>query len=114
MLTKCDHNFSLAGLIDISFLPQELRRQDSIPFLRRVSAEYQKTEAVRFLPPLEIPDSPVPETPQGDGFTPGSPSRRLSNSIARDQDPISPREHSFVKTIFGKRKSRPPSLILFN
>jgi hypothetical protein len=84
---------------------QELHRADSIPFLRRVSAEYQqKSDVVRL---LDIPDLPAPDTPRADVFVSGSPpNRRRSNSMNRDYDPISPREHSFVKTTFHKRKSR--------
>lgn len=78
---------------------KELRPQDSIPFLRRVSADLQKSEAVRFLAHIDMPESPV------DGDVPVSsspPRRRISlSSRPMDQD-ISPREHSFVKTTFSK------------
>ncbi|KAJ6518809.1 Pkinase-domain-containing protein [Mycena sanguinolenta] len=79
---------------------KELRPQDSIPFLRRVSADLQKSEAARFLSQIEMPDSPV-ETEQPVSGSP--PNRRISFSSTRpmDQD-ISPREHSFVKTTFSK------------
>ncbi|KAJ7612495.1 Pkinase-domain-containing protein [Mycena polygramma] len=76
-----------------------LRPQDSIPFLRRVSADLQKSEAVRFLSQIEMPDSPV----EGEELLSSSPpGRRISlSSRPMDQD-ISPREHSFVKTTFSK------------
>lgn len=73
---------------------KDLRPQDSIPFLRRVSADLQKSEAIKYLAKIEMPemDRSTPE------MVPSSPiHRRLSN------DAISPREHSFVKTTFGKR-----------
>ncbi|KAJ7116024.1 hypothetical protein C8R44DRAFT_628426 [Mycena epipterygia] len=78
---------------------KELRPQDSIPFLRRVSADLQKSEAVRFLSHIEMPDSPV----EGDDHVSGSPPRHRVSLSSRpmDQD-ISPREHSFVKTTFSK------------
>ncbi|TFK39801.1 hypothetical protein BDQ12DRAFT_511749 [Crucibulum laeve] len=80
---------------------KDLRPQDSIPFLRRVSAEVQKTEAVRYLSQIEMPDTP------SEGLRETNPSpvgRRTSNASIRplgDND-ISPREHSFVKTTFSK------------
>lgn len=83
---------------------KELRPQDSIPFLRRVSADLQKSEAVRFLSQVEMPDTPPLEEYSHDDAISGSPPRRHSNSSARplaDND-ISPREHTFVKTTFSK------------
>ncbi|KAF7356594.1 Cell division control protein [Mycena venus] len=78
---------------------KELRPQDSIPFLRRVSADLQKSEAVRFLAQIEMPDSPLEAEEPVSGSPPG---RRISfSSRPMDQD-ISPREHSFVKTTFSK------------
>lgn len=88
---------------------QELRPQDSIPFLRRVSADLNKSDAARIFNHLDIPESPTAETtPRTDDFVSGSPpnQRRLSNASQRppvDND-IAPREHSFVKTTFSKRK----------
>ena len=86
---------------------QELRPQDSIPFLRRVSADLQKSEAVRVLSQIEMPETPLSESPQRDDVMVGTPpGRRFSNSSTRpppDND-ISPREHSFVKTTFSKRR----------
>lgn len=79
---------------------QELRPQDSIPFLRRVSADLQKSEAVRFLAQIEMPDSPEAE----ESVSGSPPGRRISFSRPMDQD-ISPRDHSFVKTTFSKRAS---------
>jgi serine/threonine protein kinase len=83
--------------------PQELRPKDSIPFLRRVSTELQKSEAVRYLSQVEMPESP-----HGiDELVSGSPpkKRRSSNTSQRigDHD-MSPREHNFVGTTFSKRK----------
>ena len=76
---------------------QDLRPQDSIPFLRRVSADLQKSEAFRYLAKIEMPeaDRSTPDLP------PGSPARKRLSS---DVETISPREHSFVRTTFGKRK----------
>ncbi|KAJ7890536.1 Pkinase-domain-containing protein [Mycena olivaceomarginata] len=76
---------------------KELRPQDSIPFLRRVSADLQKSEAVRFLAQIEMPDSPEAE----ESVSGSPPGRRISFSRPMDQD-ISPRDHSFVKTTFSK------------
>ena len=82
---------------------QELRPQDSIPFLRRVSADMQKSKAIHFLADIgqQGPD-PIAVDRRTSFDQPPSPARpRLSNG----QDAISPREHSFVKTTFGKRTS---------
>ncbi|KAJ7224296.1 STE/STE11/cdc15 protein kinase [Mycena pura] len=78
-------------------LHKELRPQDSIPFLRRVSADLQKSE-VRFNAHLEIPDSPVDSEEHVSSSPPG---RRVSFSRPIETD-ISPRDHSFVKTSFSK------------
>ncbi|KAG8221003.1 Pkinase-domain-containing protein [Butyriboletus roseoflavus] len=84
---------------------KELRPQDSIPFLRRVSADLQKTDAAKVLaqinsPIMEAPSSepPMAEEPsvpqQNVPFGPASP--------LPDDTPVPPRNHTFVKTIFGK------------
>ncbi|KAF8906289.1 kinase-like domain-containing protein [Gymnopilus junonius] len=87
---------------------KELRPQDSIPFLRRVSTDLHKSDAVRILSQLEISDSQVSGSPKRDDFGYGkiSPTgRRPSTSSLRPLDnEISPREHTFVKTTFSKRK----------
>jgi hypothetical protein len=92
-------------------LLQELRPQDSIPFLRRVSTDLQKSEAMRFLSQIEMPESPGRESPRkmDEGLSSSPPKRRLSSSLAAprtisNNDPVSPRDHSFVKTTFSKRK----------
>lgn len=91
---------------------QELRQKDSIPFLRRVSTDMHKSSAgaMRTLAQLDIPATEV--APSDDGLSAmKSPGRRYSNGPAsprpsmREQDSIVPREHSFVKTHFGKRMS---------
>lgn len=92
---------------------QDLRPQDSIPFLRRVSTEIQKSsEMVRYL--SKLPDSPTasefPFLRDAAGspppISPSSPvGRRTSNTSIRPVplDPEhSPGEHSFVKTTFSK------------
>ncbi|KAG2157725.1 uncharacterized protein EDB93DRAFT_1078401 [Suillus bovinus] len=86
---------------------KELRPQDSIPFLRRVSTELQKTD-LAYVASVDINriESPfsvasVQEEPSE------SPRRRLSSGPS---SPISlpqhtsftPRDHSFIKTTFGK------------
>ncbi|KAI0666800.1 Pkinase-domain-containing protein [Trametes maxima] len=100
----CEHEWlkKHSAAHKVSRLP-ELRPQDSIPFLRRVSADMQKSKAIRYLADLEMPDSDRSSADHRPSplEMPGSPPaarRRLSN----DPEPISPREHSFVKTTFGK------------
>ena len=88
---------------------QELRPQDSIPFLRRVSTDLQKSDVVRYLSQLDMSDSssPISASPKHrDDSGMISPSgRRISHSSVRPLDnDISPREHSFVKTTFSQRK----------
>ncbi|KAG5641912.1 hypothetical protein DXG03_003979 [Asterophora parasitica] len=84
---------------------KELRPQDSIPFLRRVSADLQKSEVVRYLSQMEMPESLTAETStRGHEKGKASPLGRTSELPIRplaDND-MSPREHSFVKTTFSK------------
>lgn len=103
---------------------KELRPQDSIPFLRRVSADLQKSEGVRHLAGIDIPraDSQTSDYPRHSEDISGSPHmqglsgspnipalsgspphRRLSNGPGSPESDASvPREHSFVKTTFSK------------
>ncbi|KAM5534674.1 hypothetical protein V8D89_011686 [Ganoderma adspersum] len=92
----CDHEW----LKRHSAAHKELRPQDSIPFLRRVSADMQKSKAIHFLADIGQQGSdPIAVDRRTSLDQPSSPARpRLSNG----QDAISPREHSFVKTTFGK------------
>jgi hypothetical protein len=87
---------------------QELRPQDSIPFLRRVSTDLHKSDVVRYLSQLDMSDASLVSTSprHKDEFGMISPTgRRTSHSSVRPLDnDISPREHSFVKTTFSKRK----------
>ncbi|THU78895.1 kinase-like protein [Dendrothele bispora CBS 962.96] len=79
---------------------KELRPKDSIPSLRRVSADLQKSEAVRYLSQIDMDGSQ-------DHISASPPGRRMSNTSMRpsfDDEIISPRrEHSFVKTTFSNR-----------
>lgn len=96
--------FMFFSFRQILTLLQELRPQDSIPFLRRVSADLQKSEAVRYLAQVEMPESPTTDlTPRVEEFVSGSPPRTPTVQRPGDND-ISPREHAFVKTTFSKRK----------
>ncbi|KAF9038435.1 hypothetical protein BJ165DRAFT_1614013 [Panaeolus papilionaceus] len=83
---------------------QELRPQDSIPFLRRVSTDLQKVDVVRYLAGLDVPDSPISASPgRRAEASPAPVGRRTSMSSVRPMDSeISPREHTFVKTTFSK------------
>ncbi|KAF9466088.1 hypothetical protein BDZ94DRAFT_1158523 [Collybia nuda] len=84
---------------------KELRPQDSIPFLRRVSADLQKSEVARYLSQIEMPQSPVSESfsHHADDLVSGSPPGRHVHALQSMADNnISPREHSFVKTTFSK------------
>ncbi|KAI0060757.1 hypothetical protein BV25DRAFT_1806793 [Artomyces pyxidatus] len=90
-------------------LNKDLRPQDSIPFLRRVSTDLQKNDAVRSLANLDIAESPLPEHPRLDDIISGSPGRRSYNEppsqipeVTGDGDLLSMREHTFVKTTFSK------------
>lgn len=97
-------------------LNKDLRPQDSIPFLRRVSADLQKNDATRHLiANLEL-DSPVPQYAgqpfDGDmAMLSSSPGHRsFSGSVSpvlpevpqTEADLFEIREHTFVKTTFGK------------
>ncbi|KAF8074848.1 STE/STE11/cdc15 protein kinase [Lyophyllum atratum] len=85
---------------------KELRPQDSIPFLRRVSTDLQKSEFVRYLSQMDMADSPIAESSarvdeQGKSSPFGHPTPEVPIRPLADND-ISPREHSFVKTTFSK------------
>ena len=93
---------------------KDLRPQDSIPFLRRVSADLQKNGVARHLiANLEL-DSPVPQyafdgdmamlssSPGHRSFT-GSASPVPPEVPQTDADLFEIREHTFVKTTFSKR-----------
>ena len=88
---------------------QELRPQDSIPFLRRVSADMQRSEVIRYLADIDKqPSEPAPSERRMSLV-------QISKPVSSPAIPIinsgevgfSPREHSFVKTTFGKRKLPP-------
>ncbi|KAH8996588.1 hypothetical protein EDB83DRAFT_2534349 [Lactarius deliciosus] len=97
-------------------LNKDLRPQDSIPFLRRVSADLQKNGAARHLMAnLEL-DSQIPvyagqqfdgdmamlsSSPGHRSFT-GSASPVLPEVPQSEVDLFEIREHTFVKTTFGK------------
>lgn len=88
---------------------QELRPQDSIPFLRRVSADYNKTD-IRYLLSGNN-DSAEPKTPVFDEVPRVEESLPIQSSpptpvrpTTQDNDNPAVQEHSFVKTTFGKRK----------
>ena len=103
---------------------KELRPQESIPFLRRVSTDLQKAEGIRFLG-VDVPrsDSQASDRAKqrtedrsispgvnfgGQSGTPPPPPKRLSNGpaspVSREDEPLQvPRDHSFIKTVFGKR-----------
>ncbi|KAH9028035.1 hypothetical protein EDB83DRAFT_2319588 [Lactarius deliciosus] len=104
------------GKAKFEYFSKDLRPQDSIPFLRRVSADLQKNGAARHLMAnLEL-DSPIPvyASQQFDGdmaMLSSSPGRRSFTGSASPVLPEVPqseadlfeiREHTFVKTTFGK------------
>ncbi|KAF8202162.1 hypothetical protein BJ912DRAFT_431034 [Pholiota molesta] len=83
---------------------KDLRPQDSIPFLRRVSTDLHKSEVVRYLSQLDIPDSPISGSPkrlEGGKISPVA--RRTSAASVRPlENDFAPRDHTFVKTTFSK------------
>lgn len=98
---------------------KELRPQDSIPFLRRVSADLQKTELARLLPALAALDAPRADSQASDrprysgdmSSGPGSPTKTKPSVTfpvvppkRPDSDMSLPLDHVFVKTIVSKRE----------
>lgn len=92
---------------------KELRPQDSIPFLRRVSTDYQKSsDAMRYLSQLGENDvheeQPISSSPPKHRHSASSQPHRQSassqpsNSNSNNNSDISPRDHNFVKTTFSK------------
>ena len=95
-------------------LLQDLRPQDSIPFLRRVSTDLQKSEALHFLSQIDMPvsesflDDDISRNEYIISGTPPTPMKgRFLNGHALPLTPAEesmfPRDHSFVKTTFSKR-----------
>ncbi|KAF9454333.1 hypothetical protein P691DRAFT_809889 [Macrolepiota fuliginosa MF-IS2] len=105
----CEHPWLKKNWVGL----KDLRPQDSIPFLRRVSADLQKSDMVRYFAKMD-PDSPnLAEFPRDIAGSPppvssSSPvGRRTSNASIRPPQldtefKNSPSEHSFVKTTFSK------------
>ena len=85
---------------------QELRPQDSIPFLRRVSADMQKSKVIRYL--ADIDKQPSEPAPSERGMSLDKIPKPVSSPaipiINSDQAGFSLRGHSFVKTTFWKRE----------
>ncbi|EJD47951.1 hypothetical protein AURDEDRAFT_102129, partial [Auricularia subglabra TFB-10046 SS5] len=83
---------------------KELRPQDSIPFLRRVSADLHKNDLARHLSALDVPfaDSPHPPFWDGAGDLSSSPVGRFFGGTPLESEMSLPRAHSFVKTTFSK------------
>ncbi|KAI9509766.1 hypothetical protein F5148DRAFT_1282610 [Russula earlei] len=91
-------------------LNKDLRPQDSIPFLRRVSADLQKNDAARHL--IANLDPPLPEfardevapssSPGRRSFTTASPGIPIPEAPQAEPDIFDMREHTFVKTTFSK------------
>ncbi|OJA08655.1 hypothetical protein AZE42_05281 [Rhizopogon vesiculosus] len=82
---------------------KELRPQDSIPFLRRVSTDIHKTDFAYLASMIDSPVTvaPVEEEPSR------SPRGRLSSGPTSpislpDDTPFTPKDHSFIRTTFGK------------
>lgn len=99
---------------------KDLHGRDSIPFLRRVSADLQKSELARLLPALAALDAPRADSQMSDrplrysgdvSSTPASPVKTKSSiTLASippkqpDSDPALPLDHVFVKTTLHKRE----------
>ncbi|KAI0260099.1 kinase-like domain-containing protein [Gloeopeniophorella convolvens] len=94
-------------------LYKDLRPQDSIPFLRRVSADLQKIDAVRHLTHLASFDytADAPGAEKDDVLVSGSPGQHsfINDDAApplgipqAEPDLFDMREHTFVKTTFSK------------
>ena len=111
----CEHDW----LKQYSEIHKALRPKDSIPFLRRVSQDLAKQDMIRILGAMDAPVSDAdaleqiqlsrgrPISPISLGFT-GSPPNAKSIDPTSSKSPESEssisREHSFVRTAFGKRK----------
>ncbi|KAF5316572.1 hypothetical protein D9619_006466 [Psilocybe cf. subviscida] len=97
----CEHPWLKTNWVAL----KELRPQDSIPFLRRVSTDLHKAELNRHFAQMENPDSPISASPSRRDEAGVSPvDQRVSAASARpvENNEFSPREHKFVKTTFSK------------
>ncbi|KAI6114854.1 Pkinase-domain-containing protein [Pisolithus croceorrhizus] len=101
--TLCEHPWLTSSWDAL----KELRPQDSIPFLRRVSVDLQKTDAAKLLAQISsrIVETPVPEI-LAQEESPKPPSKRHPSlgpiSPLPEDTSFNPRDHSFAKTTFGK------------
>ncbi|KAH9984899.1 hypothetical protein BJV77DRAFT_965843 [Russula vinacea] len=88
-------------------LNKDLRPQDSIPFLRRVSADLQKNDAARhMIANLDLVDaSPVSEFARGAGARMTASPKDIPEVPQAEPDLFEMREHTFVKTTFSKHVS---------
>lgn len=101
--TLCEHQWLTSSWDAL----KELRPQDSIPFLRRVSTDLQKTDAAKLLAQIGSPivERLVSEIPAREESPNPSSKRRPSLkpiSPLPEDTCFNPRDHSFVKTTFGK------------
>jgi hypothetical protein len=109
--SRCDLQYFRYAILANHANEQDLRPQDSIPFLRRVSTDFQKSEALHFLSQIDTSaanspsedDLPRPEIVLTDTPPPPISPRKISHDHAPSDD-MSPRDHSFVKTTFSKRE----------
>lgn len=86
---------------------QELRPQDSIPFLRRVSTDLQRTDVAKLLAHVGVPiveASTSEATPQEVSRPPTRRPSIVPVSALPDETTFTPRDHTFIKTTFGKRE----------
>ena len=95
---------------------KDLKAQDSIPWIRRVSADFPKNDAIRYLSQLDInvlPESgPISSSPTDHHHRGALSSRmvgRRTSAASASRRTSDTREHGFVKTTFSER----PSILSF-
>jgi len=87
---------------------QELRPQESIPFLRRVSTDLQRTDVTKLLAHVGVPIAEAPASeavPQEEVSRPPTPRPSIVPvPTLPDETTFTPRDHTFIRTTFGKRE----------
>lgn len=106
-LVRINHSQYTCSTTDCSSPLQDLRPQDSLPFLRRLSTETSRPSLNSARPNIDdILASEAFPTPHGSprrfAFADAQPRNSTDSAVRFDLPTDAPREHAFVKTSFSK------------
>ncbi|KAG6332197.1 hypothetical protein ID866_6890 [Astraeus odoratus] len=83
---------------------KDLRPQDSIPFLRRVSTDLHKADVTKLLAHVDVPiiEAPASESASQELPTPVKRRPSITPTSLPDDTSFTPLDHTFIKTTFAK------------